>query len=73
MNDPNEKRIWEAVDWHGEYKVNKCDRDAPSNQQFKSFFEAVYNPQGIEVLYRGDLQTNVLIIVLDALIQIDEV
>ncbi len=73
MNDPNDKKVWEAIDWRGEYRENSSCKEGPSDEEFQSFFETLYNPQGTEILQPEDFRTNVSIPVLDALIQIEEV
>ena len=73
MNDADDKRIWEAIDWRGEYKESSDENNAPSDEEFKAFFEDVYNPQDNQALNPNEFRTNVTIPVLDDPIQVTEV
>ena len=73
LHDSDDKRIWEAIDWQGEYKENKNDNGAPSDEEFKAFFEAVYNPQSHENFDINEFITNVTVPILDDAIQVNEV
>ena len=43
LNDPNDKRMWEAINWRGEYKEKKDEKATPSDEEFKVFFEGIYS------------------------------
>ncbi|MPC47021.1 hypothetical protein E2C01_040755 [Portunus trituberculatus] len=73
MSDNDDKRIWEAIDWRGEYRESTDDNSAPSNEEFKAVFEDAYNPQDNEALNPNGFRTNVIIPVLDDPIQVNEV
>ncbi|MPC58123.1 hypothetical protein E2C01_052118 [Portunus trituberculatus] len=73
MHDNDDKRIWEAIDWQGQYRESRGEEIAPSYEEFKEFFESAYNPQKMEVLNTGGFMTDVYMPELDDPIQVQEV
>ena len=64
MNDTDDRRMWQAIDWRREYKQDNhiCDSDkGPTQEEFQTFFEQVYNPQDVEPLDPTQFNTNVFI------------
>lgn len=75
LSDTDDKRMWQAIDWRGEYKDESVNHDrngCPSDEDFKLFYEEVYNPQHIEPIIPDDFNTNVNIPILDDDIRFDE-
>lgn len=73
MLDNDDKRIWKEIDWQGRYKENRGEESAPSDEEFRVFFESVYSPPNVEALNPGDIMTDVYVQVLDDPIQVQEV
>ena len=71
MDDPNDDRIWRAIDWQGQYSDAKQPDCRPSDQDFKVFYEELLNPPGEGTLI--DCQTQIYIPVLDDEIEVEEV
>ena len=76
LSDMDDRRMWQAVDWQGKYKdgdyVNDYTKGA-TDEQFREFYEGVYNPHGVECVEPNEFRTNVTIPILDDDITIDEV
>ena len=75
LNAADDRRMWQAIDWRGNYKDNNMDDNnvCPTDEDSKEFYEEVYNPHGVECLEPADFQTNVTIPVLDDDITVNEV
>ena len=73
LQDDNDARVWRAIDWRGEYKETHDNRMCPDEQQFKVFFEELFNPPNVNELEVDDFTTPVSIPVLDSEISIAEV
>ena len=73
ISDQDDCRIWRAIDWKGEYRDIKDTEVTPTDDQFKNFFEDLYNPPGEGILDVDDSQTQTTIPVLDDNITVEEV
>ena len=52
LNDTNDARVWQAIDWKREYREVNDHAAGPDSDQFKTFFEDLFNPPNV-----GDLQS----------------
>lgn len=42
LSDPDDRRVWEAIDWKGKYQERERIGVVPSDQEFKLFYENSY-------------------------------
>ena len=76
LSDTDDRRMWQVIDWQGKYKDIDYINDytiGPTDEEFREFYEDVYNPHGVECLEHNEFRTNVTIPILDDDITIDEV
>ena len=43
LNDPDDSRVWKALNWKGEFTGNHQNCDSPSDVDFKQFYESQSN------------------------------
>ena len=43
LNDNDDARVWQAIDWKGQYQENNDNRICPNDEQFKDFYEELLN------------------------------
>ena len=68
LHDPDDSRVWKALDWKGQFSDNDSNKDLPSDEDFKHFYESNINllSNNSHVL-NVDIENNVSIPVLDNL------
>ena len=37
LHDPDDSRVWKALDWKGQFSDNDSNKDLPSDEDFKHF------------------------------------
>ncbi len=73
VNDSNDKRVWAAIDWRGEYIENRNAEVRPSSEDFRAYYDEVYNPEGSTAPDPNQCQSDVFIPVLDEPVEVGEV
>lgn len=73
ISDSCDTRIWQAIDWKGEYKETNDNFMCPDDEQFKAFFEDLFNPPNVDDLEIDTSDINVTMPVLDGEISLAEV
>ena len=43
LHDPDDARVWKALDWKGKFNDNVVNKDLPSDSEFKEFYETYLN------------------------------
>ena len=43
MNDPDDSRVWKAIDWKGQFSHQGTNNNSPSDAEFKEFYEGNLN------------------------------
>ena len=43
MNDPDDSRVWKAIDWKGQFSHQVTNNNSPSDAEFKEFYEGNLN------------------------------
>ncbi len=71
LNDPDDARIWRAIDWKGEYVGVNDSNGRPTDQEFKTFYEELLSPPNSISI--DECHTHTYIPVLDDDISVDEV
>ena len=71
LDSKDEKLLWQAVNWKGEFDGRV--KDAPPSSEFQQHFEQVLNPDNQNEVDFTGIDTNVTIPILDNLIHPDEV
>ena len=66
LHDPDDSRVWKAIDWKGQFTENATDSNSPSDNDFKNFYES-QNTQYSEdpLLNFQNLDNNLNIPILD--------
>ena len=70
--DPDDARVWKALDWKGQFSDNITNNDSPSDEEFKQFYEAYLNKYCKES-HENDMADCINVTVLDDIISPDEV
>ena len=61
----DDKMLWRAINWKGQYMANDLSDETPSDIEFKQHFEKLLNPDSLQELDLTDMESNVNIPVLD--------
>ena len=65
LEDGDDARVWKAINWKGDFATRgPGDNACPSDEEFKTHFEAVLNPS-VGISHEGDVTTDVTIPILD--------
>ena len=74
MEENDQARLWGAIDWKGQIIEDPSNLDSkPSDEQFKEYFEQIFNPPDVDSLNLDDFHSDVTIPILDDPITPDEV
>ena len=44
LNDDDDTRVWQAIDWKGQYRETNDNCVCPNDEQFKDFYDELLNP-----------------------------
>ena len=72
LQDPDDARVWKALDWKGNFSDNLINNDSPSDSEFKQFYETHINQYNNESL-ECDTTNCINVPILDDLITPEEV
>ena len=74
VSDSDDRHVWQARNWQGKCKDNYVinDTKVPTDEEFREFYEGVYNPRGVECIVPNEFGTNVTMSILDDVITINE-
>ena len=73
LRDNDDKRVWQSIDWKGEYRETIDNSRCPDDEEFKLFFEELLKPSDVTELDIGAFTTPVSIPILDSEISAVEV
>ena len=61
----DDKMLWRAINWKGQYMANDLSDETPSDMEFKQHFEKLLNPDSLQELDLSDMESNFNIPLLD--------
>ena len=74
LHDPDDARVWKALDWKGKFTDNAINDDSPSDIEFKNFYETNLNQYGNDShMYEFHNAVNINVPILDNPITPEEI